>query len=598
MKTKRLIISLVFSVTALIFIAKLFYIQVIDDSYRLSAENNTLRHVTVYPSRGFVFDRNGKIIISNQSTYDLKVVPRSVAPFDTLSFCKLTGISKSELVSVFKKKKYSYKPILLKKQINAKEYAHIAESLYKYPDFFIEKRSLRTYPYSVAANVLGYLGEVSVNDLKKDSYYQSTDYIGKSGIEKVYEKDLRGKKGTEIYMVDVLGRIQNSYKNGKYNKPAVAGKNIVSTLDIDLQKFGEFLMQNKIGSIVAIEPSTGEILALVTSPAYDPNLFIGKKLAENYRKIEHQKYKPIFNRALRSMYPPGSTFKPVNALIAMQKGLITDRTVFVVNGYDAGTHIVKDHVSGAVSFRKSIQLSSNAYYCNVYKRIIADKKFESYADAYEDWRTYVKSFGLATKLGTDLDFEKQGILYSHKYFDRYYGKGHWNYNTIISLAIGQGELGFTPLQTANATAVIANRGYYIIPHIVKNIENKGIDEKYKEKHYSKVDEKYFEPVIDAMEAVVTEGTGVSAYVPGLEICGKTGTAQNPHGKDHSIFIAFAPKDNPKIAVSVYVENAGFGSTWAAPIASMMIEKYLTGSVSRVWLVKKISEAKLLSGNQK
>ncbi|RLD50842.1 MAG: penicillin-binding protein 2 [Bacteroidetes bacterium] len=593
MKTKRFIISFIFSISALVFIAKLFYIQVIDDSFKLSAENNTLRHVTIYPSRGFVFDRTGKIIVANQSTYDLKVVPRSIEAFDTVTFCNLIGISKKDLVSVFKKKKYSYKPVILKKQINGEEYARIAENLYKYPGFYTEKRSLRTYPFPVAANVLGYLGEVNVDELKNDTYYQSGDYVGKSGIEKVYETDLRGDKGTEVFMVDVLGRVQGPYKKGSYNKQALAGKNIVSSLDIELQKLGEFLMQNKIGSIVAIEPLTGEILAMVTSPTYDPNLFIGKKLAENYRKIEYQKNKPLFNRTLRSMYPPGSTFKPINALIALQKGLITDRTVFVLNGYDAGTHIVKDHVSGAVSFKKSIQMSSNAYYCTVLKLIISDKRFENYANAYEDWRTYVKSFGLATKLGTDLDFEKQGILYSHKYYDRYYGKGHWNYNTIISLAIGQGELGFTPLQTANMTAIIANKGWYIIPHIVKDIGAAGIDKKYKEKHYSKVNEKYYQPVKDAMEAVVSGGTGMLAYVPGLDICGKTGTAQNPHGKDHSVFIAFAPKDNPKIAVSVYVENAGYGSTWAAPIASMIIEKYLTDSISRPWLLKRISEANLI-----
>jgi len=593
LKTKRFVISIFFSITALIFIAKLFYIQVIDNSYKLSAENNTLRHVTIYPSRGFVYDRTGKIIVANQSTYDLKVVPRSIEAFDTLEFCKLIGISKEKLVSKFKKNKYSYKPILLKKQINEKEYARIAEKLFQYPGFFTEKRSLRTYPFPVAANILGYLGEVDVDDLRSDSYYQSGDYIGKSGIEKVYESELRGVKGTEVFMVDVLGRVQGPYKNGTYNKQALAGKNITSSLDIELQKLGEFLMQNKIGSIVALEPSSGEILAMVTSPNYDPNLFIGKKLSENYRKIEYQKNKPLFNRPLRSMYPPGSTFKPINALIALQKGLITDRTVLVLNGYDAGTHIVKDHVSGAISFKKSIQMSSNAYYCTVLKRIISDKRFENFADAYEDWRIYVKSFGLAVKLGTDLDFEKQGILYSHKYFDRYYGKGHWNYNTIISLAIGQGELGFTPVQTANMTAVIANEGWYIIPHIVKQIEGTEIDDKYKEKHFSKINKKYFKPVKDAMEAVVTEGTGMLAYVPGMEICGKTGTAQNPHGKDHSIFIAFAPKNKPEIVVSVYVENAGFGSTWAAPIASMMIEKYLTDSISRPWLMKRISEANLI-----
>ncbi len=592
MKTKRLVISLIFLFTALIFIAKLFYIQVIDTSYKLSAENNTLRYVTVYPSRGYVFDRKGKIIVANQSVYDLKAVLRSLDSFDTLAFCNLTGISQADLKAQFQKNKKSYKPVLLKKQIEEKDYLKIAEKLYGFPGFYVEKRTLRTYLYSVAANVLGYLGEVGINELKNDNWYQSGDYIGKSGIERVYEKDLRGTKGQKVFMVDVLGRVQGEYKNGKYDKEAVSGKNIVSSLDIDLQAYGEKLMQNKIGSIVAVEPETGEIIALVTSPTYNPNLFVGKKLAENYRNVERQKYKPLFNRALRSMYPPGSTFKTVNALIAMQKGLISDKTVFVLNGYDAGTHIVKDHVSGTISFRKSIQMSSNAYYCQVLKRIISDKRFNSYAEAYEDWRDYVKSFGLATKLGTDLDFEKEGILYSHNYYDKYYGKGHWNYNTIISLAIGQGELGFTPLQTANLAATIANRGWYKRPHIVKDIENKGIDKEYLEKHYSKVDSIYFLPVIDAMESVVTEGTGMIAYVPGLDICGKTGTAQNPHGKDHSIFIAFAPKNNPKIALSVYVENAGFGSTWAAPIASLMIEKYLTDSISRQWLENRIINAEI------
>jgi len=572
----------------------LFYIQVIDDKYKLSAENNTLRHITVYPSRGFVFDRKGKIIVANRVNYDLKVVPRSIETFDTAAFCKLTGIEPDDLKKKFEKNKYSYKPVLLKKQIDEEEYARIAEELYRYPGFFVEKRSLRTYPYAAAANVLGYLGEVDAEDLKNDDYYQMGDYIGKSGIEKTYEKELRGKKGTKIYMVDVLGRIQSSYKNGKYDLPAEAGKNITSSLDIDLQKFGETLMQNKIGSIVAIEPSSGELLALVTSPAYDPNLFVGKKLARNYGKIESADNNPLFNRALRSMYPPGSTFKTVNALIALQKGLITDKTVFTVNGYNAGTYIMKDHVSGAVSFKKSIQLSSNAYYCHVFKRIISDRRFDNYADAYNDWVSYVKSFGLGTKLGTDLGTERRGIIYPASYFDKYYGKGHWNYNTVISLAIGQGELGFTPLQTANLAAIIANRGYYITPHIVKNIENEKIDKRYLEKHYTKVESKYFEPVADAMESVVTEGTAVSAYVPGLSICGKTGTAQNPHGKDHSIFIAFAPKENPEIAVAVYVENAGYGSAWAAPIASLIIEKYLTDSVSRPWLVKRIEEANLIN----
>ncbi len=572
---------------------KLFFIQVLDDSYKLSADNNALRYVTLYPSRGFVYDRTGEVIVANQSTYDIKVVPRSIKPFDTLAFCKLTGISKEDLVEKFKKNKKTYRPVLLKKQIREREYSAMAEELYKYPGVIIEKRSLRIYPHKAAANILGYLGEVNKPDLEKDAYYMLGDYIGKSGIEKVYENELRGTKGTNVFFVDVLGRVQEPYKKGKYDKKAVTGNHIVSSLDIELQKLGEILMQNKIGSIVAIEPSSGEILTLVTSPGYDPNLFVGEKLAENYKQIERADNKPLYNRAL-TRYPPGSTFKTINALIALQKGLITDKTSFFLNGYRAGSHLVKDHVSGKIDLKKSIQLSSNAYYCVVFKKIISDNRFDSFADAYEDWRSYVSSFGLYEKLGTDLDFERRGTLYSQKYYDKFYGKGHWNYNTIISLAIGQGELGFTPLQTANMAAVIANKGWYKIPHVVKHIQNKEIDQRFEEKHYAKVDAKHFDPVIDAMEAVVTGGTARLAYVPNLNICGKTGTAQNPHGDDHSIFIAFAPKEHPKIAISVYVENAGFGSTWAAPMASLMIEKYLTDTISRTWLFDRISNADLIN----
>ncbi|MCF6365070.1 MAG: penicillin-binding protein 2 [Bacteroidales bacterium] len=590
MKTKIFIIGLIIITTAVVFIAKLFFIQVVDITYKVSADNNTLRYVTQYPSRGKIFDRNGKVLVSNKVYYDLKVVPKSLLSFDTAEFCSLTDIKKDEFIISIKQNKNSYRPIVVKKQIENSEYALIQEQLYKFPGFYVEKRTLREYRKLIAAHLLGYTAEVSVEELKSDNYYKSGDYIGKSGIEKVYEKVLRGKKGVKIYIVDVHGKVQGHYKNGKYDEEAIAGKNLVSTIDSELQEYGEQLLQNKIGSIVAIEPETGEILTLVSSPGYTPDLFVGRKLSENYGKIEKQKGKPLFNRALRSMYPPGSTFKLVNALIALQQEVINSRTVFVTYGYDAGTHIVGDHISGAITFQKAIQFSSNAYFCNVYKRMITNKIYPNYATAYEAWKTYVESFGLGINLKTDLGFEKSGILYSHSYFDRYYGKGRWNYNTIISLAIGQGELGFTPLQTANMISAIANRGYYITPHIIKEIEEDTIDNKFKIKHYTKVDEKYFKPVIDAAEKVVSEGTGYSAYTYGLDICGKTGTVQNPHGADHSIFIAFAPKDNPKIAISVYVENAGFGSTWAAPIAGLMIEKYLTDTITKPWQEKRILNA--------
>lgn len=597
MKNKIFIIGFIIVATALVFIVKLYYMQVIDTSYKLSDENNTLRHITQYPPRGKIYDRNGKVLVSNKVYYDLKVVVRGLSAFDTTRFCRLINISKGDFIEKLKKNKHSYQPITIKKQMENTEFATIQEQLFKYPDFYIEKRTLRAYNVLTASQLIGYSSEVSINDLRNDEYYKSGDFIGKSGIEKTYEHILRGVKGEKIFVVDVLGRVKELYKNGKFDTDAIVGKNLISTIDSELQKYGEQLMKNKIGSIVAIEPSTGEILSIVTSPTYKPDLFVGKKLAENYKKIERQKGKPLFNRALRSMYPPGSTFKMVNALIALQQGLITKRTTFVTNGYDAGTHIVKDHVSGKVTFERSIQFSSNAYYCHVYKKIISNKYFPNYATAYEEWKKYVESFGLGISLNTDLDFERKGILYSSTYFDKYYGKGHWNYNTIMSLAIGQGELGFTPLQIANMTAAISNRGYYITPHVIKEIEGDTINSKYKAKHFTKIESKYFQDVIDAMEKVVSAGTGYSAFIPGIKICGKTGTAQNPHGKDHSIFVAFAPKENPKIAIAVYVENAGFGSTWAAPIAGLMIEKYLTKKITKTWQEKRIMEANLINNSK-
>lgn len=583
MKNRVIIVSIIFIVTALIFTVKLFFLQVVDTEYKLSADNNTLRYVTQYPSRGIVFDRTGKILVSNKIYYDLKFVHKTLQKFDTLAFCGLIDISKDEFTKIFEDSKNSIHPVIIKNQITPEEFAYIEEQLYKYPGFYSEKRTLREYAKPIGAHVLGYVGEVNIDELKDDPYYKPGDYKGKSGIELIYEKYLRGRKGVEIYNVNVHGKIQSRYKEGKYDTTAVAGYDIVSTIDSELQAYGELLMKNKIGGIVAIEPATGEILALISSPTYDPNLFTGKKLADNYKSVEKSEGKPLFNRALRSMQPPGSPFKLVNALIGLENKLINDQTVFVTAGYDAGSHIVKDHISGAISFEKSIQFSSNAYYCHVYKKIISDVRFQSYADAYDNWKVYVQSFGLGVNLGTDLDFEKQGILYSSSYYDRYYGKKRWNYNTIISLAFGQGELGFTPLQTANMTSAIANRGFFYTPHIVKEIKGFEIDRKFKTKHFTKVSESYFEPVVNAMELVVSAGTGISAYFPGIQICGKTGTAQNPHGEDHSIFVAFAPKDNPKIAISVLIENAGFGATWAAPIASLMIEKYLNRTISRPWL---------------
>lgn len=572
---------------------RLYQIQVLDSEYKMSAENNAFRHVVQYPSRGVIFDRNGKLIVSNEPSFDLKVVPGTVSPFDTVEFCQLFEIEKKELEEFFKEK--NYRAVTIKKQMLPKTYARVQEHMYKFPGFYIEKRTIRTYTKPVAAHLLGYVGEVNTHELDSDPYYKMGDYIGKSGIERTYDNYLRGEKGVKILVVDVHGRVQESYKHGRYDTTAYSGNSLTTTLDLDLQEYGESLMVNKIGAIVAIEPATGEILAMVSSPGYDPNLFVGNELSVNYAQVSREKNKPLYNRAIKSRYPPGSTFKPVSALIALQENVINNNTVFFISGgYNAGSHVVKDHISGSVDLIMSIQHSSNAFYCNVFKKIITDHKFETFANAYDNWKQHLHSFGLGVKLGTDFAYEDKGLIFPSSYFDRIYGKGKWNHNTVISLAIGQGELGFTPLQIANMTAAIANRGYYFTPHVVKQIENGQIKPEFLYKHYTKIDKKHFDPVIEGMEKVVISGTARLAFVDNLYICGKTGTAQNPHGIDHSIFIAFAPKENPKIAIAVYVENAGYGSTWAAPIASLMIEKYLTDSISRQWLEHRMYDGNLLN----
>ncbi len=588
---KNIILFYIF-LTALVFLGKLYYIQVVDVSFKLSAENNTFRHITQYPARGIIFDRNKEVVVSNEPTYDLKVYPDQLSPFDTVRFVELTNISKSELKKILKSGK-RFDAVTLIKQMPKKQYARLQEFLYRYPDFYTEQRALRVYREPIAAHLLGYVGETNQTEIDKDPYYTRGDFIGKSGVERTYENYLRGQKGVKIYLADVHNRLQGSYANGRYDTSAVAGKNITLSIDGELQYYGEQLMKNKIGGVVAIEPASGEILALISSPSYDPSLFVGKKLKENYNSVANAAYKPLYNRALKSRYPPGSTFKAVNALIGFEKGVINPNTVFTVYGYYAGSHYVNDHIFGPVNFEKSIQFSSNAYYCHVFGRILNNPEFETIDEAYKDWKRMVQSMGLGVKLGTDLAYEDKGLIYPSAYFDKYYGKGRWNHNTLISLAFGQGELGFTPLQLANMGAVIANEGFYYKPHIVKSIEDEEINQQYKLKYYAAIDQKHYPPLKDALEKVVSGGTARSAYVEGLEICGKTGTAQNPHGEDHSIFFAFAPKDKPKIVVSVYVENAGYGSTWAAPIASMMIEKYLTDTVTNKWQEKRIMDANLL-----
>lgn len=594
---RKYIIGSIFGLIGLIYITQLFIIQIVTSSYRLSADNNVFRYVTQYPARGLVFDRNHELLVFNEIAYDLRVVPRMVEKFDTMALCRILEIPKQTLVAGLEKAKdYSpYKPSTVVKQISARKYAILQEMLYKFPGFYVETRTLRKYPKEIAAHVLGYVGEVNENTIKKNPYYKSGDYIGIRGIEKSYEEVLRGKKGVNIYLVDVHNRIIGSFKEGAYDTAAVVGANIITSLDAELQAYGEKLMQNKIGAIVAIEPPTGEILSLVTSPSYNPNLLVGRVRAKNYKKLSRDKLKPLFNRALMAKYPPGSTFKTINALVGLQEGVITTNSVFsCYGGYHVGSFSVGCHHGGSINFLHSIQGSCNAYYCNVYQRILDDKKYGKVSVAYENWRKHLNSFGVGVKLNSDLTTELKGFVPPAEYYHKIYGKDKWKSLWIISMAIGQGELGVTPFQMANATATIANRGYYYIPHIVKEIKGRqSIDPRFTKRHYTSIDTQYFRPVIDGMEMVVKAGTATRARVPGIAICGKTGTAENPHGKDHSIFIAFAPKNNPKIAIAVYVENGGFGSTWAAPIASLMIEKYLTDSISRPYVEKRILEADLI-----
>ncbi len=595
---RKYVIGMIVVGVSLAFVARLFYLQVIDEDLKIAAANNSQRVVTQYPSRGLIFDRDERLLVDNEAAYDLMVIPKEVLPFDTAQFCQILEVTREFVdVELAKARAYSsYKPSVFMKQISSEKYAIFQEVLYKFSGFYVQTRTLRKYPLPIAAHVLGYVGEVNQAMIDQDSYYKSGDYIGISGIEKSYERALRGIKGVSYYLVDVHNRIKESYADGRYDTMAVVGSHVVTTLDAELQTYGELLMANKRGSIVAIEPATGEILALVSSPSYDPNLLVGRVRSKNYQMLSQDSLTPLFNRALMAKYPPGSTFKLVNALIGLEEGVITTESSFTCSGgYVVGNFRMGCHHSGAINFLMSIQGSCNAYYANVFRRILDNRKYGSVSLGYANWRRHVLSFGLGQRLGSDLTAELEGFVPKVDYFDRYYGEGRWRSLMLVSMSIGQGELGVTPFQMANMTAIIANRGFYCIPHIVKDIMGpQEIDPRFLARHYTTVSPEHFEPVVDGMELVVLAGTGTSARTPGISVCGKTGTAENPHGEDHSIFVAFAPKHDPRIALSVYVENGGFGATWAGPIASLMIERYLTDTIARPALQERILGANLLA----
>lgn len=594
---KYVIISIILAIV-FVYISRLFYMQIIDDSYKYSAQNNSQRRITKYPARGVIFDRYGKILVYNEPAYDLMVIPQQTKEFDTTDLCNILEIDHQILRMILQKARlYSkYKPSVVIPQLSLETTAILKEKLYKFSGFFLQSRTLRKYPKSIASHLLGYVGEVDDKFIKENPYYKMGDYVGISGIEKTYEEYLRGIKGVSIYLVDVHNKIVGNFAGGKFDTAAVPGYNITTSIDMELQEYGEMLMQNKKGSIVAIDPQTGEILALISSPSYDPSLLVGRKRAKNYNLLLKDTLKPLFNRALMAKYPPGSTFKMVNALIGLQEGVITANNTFSCsNGFSMGNIRVGCHPHPSpLNLVPSIQYSCNAYYCNVFVKILNNRKYKNTEEAFIKWREYVTSFGFGTNLGTDLSYELKGNVPTNNYYNKYFGKNRWKPLTIISLSIGQGELGTTPLQLANYACILANRGYYYTPHILKEIHNTSWhNAKFKQKHYTLIDAKYFEPIIEGLEQVVIAGTARVAKIDSIVVCGKTGTAQNPHGKDHSIFIAFAPKDNPTIAISVFVENAGFGSVYAAPIASLMIEKYIKRNVKRKDLEKRMIESNLI-----
>jgi penicillin-binding protein 2 len=576
---RKYVIMALMVLASLMLVIRLFFLQIVNESYRLSADNNVLRYVTQYPARGLIYDRNGKLIVDNQAAYDLMVVPAQTSRIDTTGFCSLLGIS-NELFRDRMRAAVNYSrraPSVFLKQISNETYARFQEKLFLFPGFYVQPRTLRKYSKPVAAHLLGYVSEVDESLIKKDPYYKSGDYIGKLGIEEAYEKELRGRRGVKIYLVDVYSRIKGSYMEGKMDTVAIQGENIISGMDLDLQEYGELLMTNKRGSIVAIEPKTGEVLSLVSSPNYDPSLLVGRIRSDNYGILSADTLNPLFNRALMASYPPGSTFKLVNGLIALQEQVITSSTLFACN---SGYMFVDCHSHASpLNLETAIMISCNGYFCQAYRRILENPKYLSVSSAYEKWKEYVDEFGFGSKLGTDFVNELPSFIPASTFYDKRYNK-RWKFSNIISNAIGQGEISATPLQLANMTAAIANRGHYYPPHIIKSVgDSHAIDRKFVTKHSISIDTANFEKIVLGMEAVVRGGTGSVAALKDIIVCGKTGTAQNPHGKDHSIFIAFAPKDNPKIAIVVVVENAGFGATYAAPIASLMIEKYLTGTIT-------------------
>lgn len=586
-----------------IYIIQLVNLQILDDKYKDYADSNAFLKRTRYPARGVIYDRNDKLLVFNQPTYDVMVVMRETQDFDTLAFCRILNISKEHLenrIKDIKNRKLnpgysSYVPQTFFTQLGPKEYGVLQESLYKFPGFYVQKRTVREYAYPYGAHVLGYIAEADKKNLENDNYYVKGDYIGKTGVEQSYEKYLRGEKGVEILLRDAHGRVKGKYENGEYDEDPVSGKSLVLSIDIELQKFGEELMQNKTGSIIMIEPSTGEILCLVATPSYDPSILVGRQFGENYLTLLNDPGNPLFNRALSGTYPPGSTFKPAQGMVFLEEEIITPGTSYSCHGgFPLNGGKPKCHGHGSpIPLSPAIATSCNAYFCWGLRAMLLNKKYGKIQNALDIWKDHMVSQGFGYKLDVDLPGEKRGFIPNSMYYDK--NLGRWNPFSIISISIGQGEILTTPLQICNYAATIANRGVYYTPHVVKKIEGGSLDTMYTNPKHTSIGKRHYDPIVEGMAQAVSGGTCRRAYMPDIEVCGKTGTAENI-GKDHSIFMGFAPKVAPKVAISVYVENGGFGAYYAVPIGKLMIEKYLRGYIpdSDKWLEEEMKKAIVIS----
>ncbi len=589
LENRRYVIGGVAVAIVVVYIIRLFTLQLMSDDYKKNADSNAFLKKIEYPSRGIIKDRNGKLLVYNQPAYDIMVVMNEEkGRLDTMEFCQTLGITKEffikrmdEIKDRTKNPGYSrFTQQLFMSQLSNEEFSMFQEKIFRFPGFYVQKRSIRQYQYSNAAHVLGDVAEVSQSDIDDDDYYQPGDYIGKVGVEKSYEKVLRGDKGVQILLRDARGRIQGKYKNGAYDRKPVAGHDLTLSIDIDLQALGERLLEGKIGSIVAIEPSTGEVLCMVSSPTYDPKLMVGRQRGKNHKKLSLDSWKPLLNRSVMGQYPPGSTFKTSQALTFLSEGIITPGTAYPCHRgfYCRGMHVGCHSHSSPLPVIGALSTSCNSFFCwGLYNMISNRRKYKSKIEALNTWRDYMVSMGFGYKLGIDLPGEKRGLIPNASYYSDMY-QGYWNALTIISISIGQGEVNLTPLQVANLCATIANRGYYYVPHVARKIQGLPLDTTYTRRHYTKATRRAYDYVVAGMRSAVIKGTCRSANRADYEVCGKTGTAQN-HGQDHSIFMGFAPMNNPKIAVAVYVENGGYGADFGVPIGSLIIEQYMNGKLS-------------------